>query len=60
MREVGCAHFARMMLLGKVDFLRRPFRCSPMLNLALQRAQLPVRETLWLLPLQRRENRFRF
>src|ERR1700753_3841784 len=52
MREVGSAHLASMMFLCEIHFLCWSFCRPPVLDLALQCAQLSVGETLWLLPLQ--------
>jgi hypothetical protein len=57
--EVGFAQLSSPMLLNKVHFLRRTFARPPLLDPALQSPQLSIRKTLWILPLQRREDRFR-
>jgi hypothetical protein len=57
--EVRFAKLAGPVLLNKIHFLSRTFDRSPLLDPALQSPQLSIRKTLWILPLQRREDRLR-
>src|SRR5439155_9693863 len=58
--EIGFAQLPWPVLLRKIDFLCRSSRRPPVLDLALQRPQLPLREPLRILPLQLRKNRLGF
>src|SRR5260370_648088 len=59
-REVTCTQPPGVMSLREEHFLHRSFRRAPHFHSSLQRAQLPIRKSPGITPLQILKDRFRF